>query len=67
MSHKQNYYSAIVICGASDARPIGKKYRDIPKGKEQGFLNFVRKKFPEASYVNFYHAADKMFSHRAYL
>lgn len=53
MSWRNNYYRAIVVTYHLDATEF-KKYSTIAKTREAAFIDFVKKKFPEADHINFY-------------
>lgn len=69
---QNNYYTAIVIVNrvihpAGFYVPEGKKFRSIPKAKQQLFEDYIRKTFPEAHHINYYERADRSYVKRVYL
>jgi hypothetical protein len=50
----KKYLTAILIVPGPNG-PEGKKYRNIPDGKEADFIAFAKSKFPTATHCNFYY------------
>lgn len=65
----EKYYTAVIIVtkipGRVDAVKEGKKYRNVHL--VDNFMQFVKKTFPSAIYVNFYSKTTRLFEFREYV